>query len=248
MALILGLAFFLNLFGGSLLQLLHFRWGLFLSQMLFIAAPALAAIRWFYLDRGRILPFGPVAVRTLVPALLGAAGLYHLLTLLLAAQQRLLPGPPPLRPALEELLTYRGPAEFVVVLFLAGAVVPVCEEILFRGFVQAGFVRALESAPKGIAATALAFAVFHLDPWRFAPTLVLGIFLGVLAHRSRDLVPAILAHSTNNVLAIGAGALGPASAEWRAAPWSLGGALLLLAVASFLLGRRPACRRRGRVL
>ena len=50
MALILILAFLLNLVFGTLLELFNLRWGLVFSQALFIAGPVFVALRLFYLD------------------------------------------------------------------------------------------------------------------------------------------------------------------------------------------------------
>jgi membrane protease YdiL (CAAX protease family) len=202
MAVIAGLAFFLNLFAGSILQYVHFRWGLLISQMLFIAGPVLLAIRWFYLDRSAVLPFVAVPSRFLLATVLGTLGLNHLLTLAMLWQESIFPQPRILRALLENFLDYQNAFDLALILLLAAGIVPVCEEILFRGFLQSGLIRMLESGPKGIIASAVLFAAFHLDPWRFLATLVLGLFLGFLTHRSGSLVPAVTAHALNNLMAI----------------------------------------------
>ena len=202
MALIVGASFFLNLFAGSVLQYLHFRWGLLASQILFIAGPALMAVRWFYLERASVIPFAPVRARWLIATFAGAIGLNHLLTVAMIWQERIFPQPRMLRSILENFLDYRDALDLGLLLILAAGIVPVCEEVLFRGFLQSGLIRLMESAPKGIIASAFLFAGFHLDPWRFVATLVLGLWLGFLAHRSRSLLPPIIAHAANNLLAI----------------------------------------------
>ena len=248
MALIIGLAFFLNLFAGSLLQTLHFRWGLLASQILFIAGPVLFAVRWFYLDRKAILPFRLPTGTATGAAVLGALGLYHILTLLQIWQQELLPKPPVFRPLLDNLLTYRGPLDFALVLILAGGVVPLCEEVFFRGFLQSGLTQVFESAPKGVVTSSLIFAIFHLDPWRFSATLLLGIFLGALVANCGSLLPAILAHAMNNVMAIAVGTLQLGSAELQESVWTLAVSILFVALAGLLLVRSASRRDDGRVI
>ena len=242
MALIAGASFFLNLIPGSVLQYLHFRWGLLASQILFIAGPAVMAVRWFYLDRAAVIPFAVVRSRWLVATLAGAVGLNHLLTVAMIWQERVFPQPRFLRALLENFFDYRDALDLGLLLILAAGIVPVCEEILFRGFLQSGLIRLMESAPKGIVASAFVFAAFHLDPWRFVATLVLGLWLGFLAHRSGSLLPPIIAHAVNNLLAItltergsGLPRLEPSSVSLIAA-----GTLVLMA---FLVTRKRATGR-----
>jgi membrane protease YdiL (CAAX protease family) len=245
MALIAGLAFFLNLFPGSLLQIADLRWGLLATQTLLIAAPVLLALRWFYLEPRAVLSLRRPAPAAWAAAVLGVAGLNRLLTVAGAWQESVFPMPEPMRLFYDALLAYRGPLDFAWLL-LAFAVVPaVCEEILFRGFLQAGFVRLFESAPRGIAATALVFAVFHLDPWRFAGILVLGLFLGALAQRTGSLWPAVAAHALNNTLSIAGSAFGREEGTAGFPAWRDAAAALAIAAALGILGRRRAAAGRA---
>jgi membrane protease YdiL (CAAX protease family) len=246
-ALVAGLAFFLNTFAGTFLQLRHLRFGLVLSQLLFLAVPALLAVRWFYLEPRATLALRRPAARHLAAAVIGTAGLNHLLTLAGGWQERVFPMPEFMRRFYESLLAWNGPLDFAGLL-LAFAVVPAfCEELLFRGFLQAGLVRRFGSGAAGLTASALLFAAFHLDPWRFAGVLVLGLFLGWMVARSGSLVPAILGHLLNNALSIAAAVLG-AGDDAAAAPGGVAGAgaAVLLTVASILLMRgRGAVREAG---
>ena len=158
------------------------------------------------------------------------------------------PTPEAVRAFFETQFVYRGPLDFALLL-VAFAIVPaICEEILFRGFVQAGFIRIFESVPAGIALTALVFAVFHLDPWRFGGVLILGLFLGFLAHRSGSLVPPVVAHALNNTLSIVlTAATGRSDAEDGEA-WMLVAALAFVAVALGLLWPRHSRVAAERVL
>jgi membrane protease YdiL (CAAX protease family) len=239
MALILGLAFVLNSVPGTVLQSLDVRWGLILSEALFIAGPAVLALRWFYLDPGTALPLRSPGPRVLGAVFLGTVALNHLLNLEGAWQETFAPTPSWLRAFFEGQFVYRGPLDFAWLLCAFAFVPAVCEEVLFRGFLQAGLVQAFESAPKGIAVTALIFAAFHVDPWRFAGLFVLALFLGHLAHRSGSLVPPILAHALNNALSIVLATLTGTSTE---APGSAGSVVLALAAlgAALLLLRRRA--------
>lgn len=240
MALILGLAFLLNSMPGTLLETFDVRWGLIVSEALFIAGPALMALRWFYLDRAAVFPLGTPAARALAATLLGTAGLNHLLNLEGAWQEGFAPTPSWLRAFFESQFVYRGALDFAWLLVAFALVPALCEEILFRGFLQSGLVQAFESAPKGITVTSLIFAVFHVDPWRFVGLFVLGVFLGHLAHRSGSLVPPILAHAFNNVLSIALATLTGSASDAPGSLWTAALSLGALGVALLLLRRRAS--------
>ncbi len=237
MALVLGLAFFLYYTLGTVLQLQSFRLGLIISQLLFIAGPVAIAMRWFYLDRRTVLPLTRPPLVALTATTLGIVGLNYLLGLASILQERVFPTPEGIRRFFERELVYRGPGDFAFVL-VAFAVVPaVCEETLFRGFLQSGLVRAFESGPAGVVATALVFAVFHLDPWRFTGVLVLGLFLGWLARRTGNLTLPILAHALNNALSVADTAFARSSPETTGSLWMALGACAIVAISIALLAR-----------
>jgi membrane protease YdiL (CAAX protease family) len=240
MVLVAGLAFFLNLSAGTLLQLAHPRLGLLLSEIFFIAGPAVLAIRLFYLDRRAILPLRRVSWTDLLAAVAGALGLNHLLTIAGAWQETAWPTPAPVRALFDGLFVYRGAVDFAALL-VAFAIVPAfCEEILFRGFLQAGLARAVDRPAGVVAASALVFAVFHLDPWRFTGVFGLGLFLAWLRLRTGSLLPPMAAHAASNVLAITLKATGRLDDEAPGTPWSAGiaVALILGAIALLTAGRR----------
>jgi membrane protease YdiL (CAAX protease family) len=75
----------------------------------------------------------------------------------------------------------------------------VSEELMFRGLLQS----AARRRSVGIAASALAFAAFHLDPQHIAGVLPLGLFLAWVGSRCGTFV-TIFAHVVNNTAAIAA--------------------------------------------
>jgi membrane protease YdiL (CAAX protease family) len=256
MALIGGLAFFLHLSAGTILQWLNFRWGLFASQVLFIATPAFLAARLFYLDPRATLRLERPRGAALAGAIVGVAGLNWILTIAAEWQERIFPTPEPLREFFEDLLVYRGRVDFAMLILVLAIVPGICEEILFRGFMQSGLVRALGGARRGVVAGALLFAAFHLDPWRFAGVFVLGLFLGYAVVRSGSIWPAVAGHALNNALSIGVAAFSDADTAPRAGvPGGVAGAVAAVAalgIGSWFLARSgpagPRGHRPGRVL
>lgn len=115
--------------------------------------------------------------------------------------------PGPVSRAIDAALARASTAE-VAVAVLGLAVVPaVCEETFFRGLLQTRLVRAWGPAP-AVAATALAFGAFHLDPVQGTMAALLGLVLGAVRERLGGVRPAALAHAVNNAAFVVASAHG----------------------------------------
>lgn len=78
-------------------------------------------------------------------------------------------------------------------------VAPFCEEIFFRAFAFAGFLRAM-SVGWAVFLSALVFAIAHADAGSFAVLFFIGIALAFLRWRTNSLWPSILLHLLNNGL------------------------------------------------
>jgi sodium transport system permease protein len=121
--------------------------------------------------------------------------------------ERLFPIPSTIRESLGKLMTDSPSLAVSVVVF---ALVPaVCEEFAFRGFILSGFERDHRTR-SAILLSALAFGFLHvllsLFQQLFNATL-LGIVLGLLAVRSRSILPGIIFHFVNNALAVCQGSI-----------------------------------------
>ncbi len=125
--------------------------------------------------------------------------------------------------------------------FLIVAVSPaICEEMLFRGYL----LHHMQPMPTWarVLTCGVLFGAFHLDPVRFPPTAVLGIFITWAALYSGNLLYAMLFHLFNNSLSTLATLL-PASTEAATVetvetvvtPATLGAYLMLAAVAPWLI-------------
>jgi CAAX protease family protein len=78
---------------------------------------------------------------------------------------------------------------------------PVCEEILFRGFLFQGLRRRFDFWPAALI-TSVAFAMAHFDLLRMPGTFVGGLLLATVFERRRNLVSSIAAHFVVNGLVI----------------------------------------------
>jgi hypothetical protein len=86
--------------------------------------------------------------------------------------------------------------------FIKVAVVaPIVEELIFRGLILQGFRRNYNGFV-AVFMSALLFALFHLNPWQFPATFLLGLLLGWIVFRANSIILAIIGHSINNTLVL----------------------------------------------
>ncbi len=88
------------------------------------------------------------------------------------------------------------PGLIVLVIFLA----PIAEEIAFRGYTQSIFKRRL-GTNGAIIATSLFFSLFH--PITVFPQIfVISVLLGAIKETHGSLIPCMIVHCLNNVVAL----------------------------------------------
>lgn len=80
----------------------------------------------------------------------------------------------------------------------------ICEEVLFRGYIQRQAERTMGTAA-AIVFSGLIFGLYHLRPTQALPLGLLGIYMAYITWRSGSLVPAILVHLANNTFAVALG-------------------------------------------
>lgn len=99
-------------------------------------------------------------------------------------------------------------AELAVIAVLTVLVVPVVEELVFRGLFLRGALRAFRGAGRflgpalAIVTTGLVFALAHLEALQILGLAAFGMVLSYVAYRLGRLGPCILAHATFNLIAI----------------------------------------------
>jgi len=82
-------------------------------------------------------------------------------------------------------------------LFHIGLVPSICEEIMYRGYVQ----RSLEKSWgiwTAIIVSGLIFGAYHLQITRILPLAALGMLFAYITYVSNSLIPAMVAHLVNN--------------------------------------------------
>lgn len=135
------------------------------------------------------------------------------------------------------------------------AVTPaICEEVLFRGYVQRQAERGMGFLG-GILFSGILFGLYHLRLTQLLPLTLLGLYLAWLAWRTGSLWAPIVVHFGNNALAVAVGAYATTHPEIEMAnieayrvPWvlALAGLVGFAAVAAVIhriavldLARRP---------
>lgn len=97
-----------------------------------------------------------------------------------------------------------SPDELRMISLFAVLSAPFVEELVFRGFVQSTFYK-VASPPRAILFTGLVFVLLHGGYYEhfyaLMYVLLLGLVLGYWRERTQSVLPGMLAHLFNNVLA-----------------------------------------------
>jgi len=78
----------------------------------------------------------------------------------------------------------------------------ICEEAIYRGYLQKQFMALTRSVPTGIVLSALAFGLAHSYQGfrRMLMISITGAMAGILAHWCRSVRPGMIAHALQDVL------------------------------------------------
>jgi sodium transport system permease protein len=185
----------------------------------FILIPPLFMAILLTSDPMRTLRIAWPAPRYLLLGLVLPIALNPLINELQPIVERLFPISSMIKEALGQLMGQAPSLKVAVVVF---ALIPaICEEFAFRGFILSGLERQHRTR-SAILLSALMFGFLHvllsLFQQLFNATL-LGIILGLLAVRSRSILPGILFHFLNNAIAVLRGYLVESPAAGSAASW-----------------------------
>lgn len=79
-------------------------------------------------------------------------------------------------------------------------VAPVTEELLFRRVILTGLLHNY-TPRKAIVMSAFLFALFHMNPWQGIGAFMLGIFMGWIFYKTKNIWLCIFMHWANNTIA-----------------------------------------------
>lgn len=223
--------FILYQFLGGLLTLLIFgfdiesapvnglRFMTIIGQILFIFLPALFFSKWIYGDVSKIISLKLPNWKEVTLFVLGIIILTPLLQSYLyiqnyfferwAESSEFVNSIKFLLDSLNELIEKTfgnliradNVPEMLLVIITISVVPAICEEVMFRGYIQRSF--GFKFKPH-IAATltALFFALYHFNPYGLIPLAIIGFYLGFAAYTSQSLVIPIIIHFLNNFFAV----------------------------------------------
>jgi membrane protease YdiL (CAAX protease family) len=177
--------------------------GLLVSEIFFLIPPLIYLRRKGYNIR-TCLRWNAVSLKVLIATLLIGLALVVLLDELDRIINQFFPMPKEWQQMLSGLFVLETWTDYVLVGSGVVVVAAICEESLFRGFMQVSF-EAHGGVTRAVLFTALLFALVHFNPWWMVQILMLGVFLGFLSWRSASSVPGMIVHGLNNGLALAAG-------------------------------------------
>ncbi len=193
-AVVLVLAFYGSLLlsgAGTVVSILVIQYGFFLL-------PCLAIVAGIGFSARKTLALRLPPWRGLLAAVLLGLSAWTLAAGLLV---RLLPPPESMIKAFEKIFLLREETVPLWMIWLLFAATPgLCEEILFRGFIQSG-LRGLGKWP-ALLVTALLFGLAHSSIYRLLPTMALGLVIGYTVWKTRSIVCGMIIHALSNGVAL----------------------------------------------
>lgn len=198
---VFGVSAALTFYAGVPLMTKRGSLGLFLVQSLCIFLPPVAWALWRRLEWRTAFALRLPGWRGAAAAVIvGAVAWIPIQLYVYYVQETVFPIPREVEKGLRDLIA--GEGVNVPLMILLGAALPaIAEETLFRGAILQSLRPALGRG--AVVLTALFFALMHFDPWRLAPTFLLGLVAGALVLRTGSIWTAVVFHFVNNALAIG---------------------------------------------
>ena len=99
------------------------------------------------------------------------------------------------------LLSIKSVVDGVFVVIVAAVVPAICEEVMFRGFIQKSFEYKLKPFTAALL-TAIFFGLYHFNPYALIPLIGLGLYFGFAAYMSGSIFVPISLHFINNFMAV----------------------------------------------
>jgi membrane protease YdiL (CAAX protease family) len=130
-----------------------------------------------------------------------------------------------------------GPGRLTLTLLVLGPLTGLGEEVFFRGFMQTELARRWGQG-RALLATSAVFGLAHFNLVQSSAAFLMGLWLGLVADRTRTIRPSICAHVVNNLVTLTSALwLLRAGATWRTGFCLTATSLVLLAAAVALLAR-----------
>jgi membrane protease YdiL (CAAX protease family) len=143
--------------------------------------------------------------------------------------------------AIQSTIDFLVSGNIFLVIFSVGIVIPITEELIFRGLFLNGLLKNY-SAATSIITTSILFALLHVSPWGLLSYFLIGVFLSWIFLKTKNLIYCFIVHSLYNlwmVIFIRANILIPGFSDFsdlnRFQPMWLDGLGILITGAGFYL-------------
>ena len=189
------------------------------GQILFILLPALLFSKWFYVDVSSVIRtripswkefvlFG-IGIIILTPLLQYFITVQNYLIDILAANSNFVNSIKSALDSLKDLvektygnlLSANNAYEAILVVAVVAVVPAICEETMFRGFIQKSFELKIKPVWAALI-TAVFFGIYHFNPYGMIPLIILGFYFGFAAYMSNSILVPMGLHFMNNFIAI----------------------------------------------
>ncbi|MCE1188942.1 MAG: CPBP family intramembrane metalloprotease [Ignavibacteria bacterium] len=189
------------------------------SQMLFLLLPSLVLSKFVYEDVTTVIRFRMPEWKELTLFIIGMFILIPLVNNLMIIQDHyftsFLQNHNSLQPlkklldtlntemeaAYKQLMQVHSPLDFTLVVISVALTPAICEEVLFRGYVQTGFEHRFGKLT-GAIITALLFSIYHVNFQGLIGLFMLGLFFGYAVYQSDSIVVPMVLHFLNNFSAV----------------------------------------------
>ncbi len=177
------------------------RYSVFISEFLFMLLPTVWIIRrWHTKDIFRYVRLRRVTGTEILLAVVAAIAFFPVSNAISNLFLRELDFPDFLTRINSEIFTSYSSKEIVWVIVVVCVTPAICEETLFRGYLQRTLERTLGA--KSLFITGIIFGLFHMRPLNLVSLSLLGMMIGFFFYRSKSLLPGMAAHFTNNLMAV----------------------------------------------
>ncbi|HOL17232.1 MAG TPA: type II CAAX endopeptidase family protein [Bacillota bacterium] len=212
------------------MQMAWGMWGLALTELMLLACAIVPALifKW---DLREIFKFSRPTVRQIFGVLVLWLGAY----LAIAAVTMIIAYffPEGVSYVSSELSKFFSSVPFPLTLLIAAVMPAVCEEALHRGLILHTFGG--KSKWITMMGMGLIFGIFHLDPYRFLGTAILGVILTLIMIETQNILLPILFHFVNNSASLLSTLIDESGAAVQPPLESVGVFMILAAAVPFLL-------------
>jgi membrane protease YdiL (CAAX protease family) len=98
------------------------------------------------------------------------------------------------------VFTSNTPSQLLLVILGVCVTPAICEETLFRGYIQRTLERTM--GPKSIIVAGILFGLYHMRPLDLVSLSLFGMLIGFFVYRSKSILPSMTAHFTYNFVAV----------------------------------------------